>query len=356
MSTSQNAYTPPEVTSIIGLIETHIRHREANGPDRGYEIYHPSAFGKCLRLMQYQRFESRGLIKGEGESFGGRMLRLFENGHYMHDRWKRYFEELGVLRGIWVCKNPLCRLFNDQGIIDGGLYADNIVNTNYTERAAQILANPKQFQPRVYGEEVLQGVFKPKQCVCGCRDFRYDEVLVEDKELNFRGHADVILDFSQFDAKQFDNSKLSGLNVFFDPKQLPKGLVVVDMKTSGKNAFTNTVMKTGAHKYYQIQLTIYINVLKCDWGMLIYEEKDNFELASFKVEANPDWWQKIRWQAMEMQRMAADPKPKLPPPRPISKSSHDCKDCPFVGKCHASAIWNDPELDRKRKDFYGDLL
>ena len=345
-------YTPPEVSSIVGLVETYLRHREMNGPDRGYEIYHPSAFGKCLRLMQYQRYEARGLIKGEKEQFGGRMLRLFANGHDMHARWASYFEDLGVLRGVWECTNPLCRMFNDAGRIQTGIELNDP-----SAYARNVLADPKKFPTRKYGEGELQGCLKPAACKCGHTKLKYHEVLVEDKELNFKGHADMLLDFREFDASRFDDAEKEGLTMFFDKTKLPKGLIVVDMKTVGTNSYKNTVLKTGAHKYYQVQLTIYVNVLKCDFGLLIYEEKDQFELSTFKIEQNPGAWAQIRRQAIIMQEMVNSDKPLLPPPRPISKSSYDCKDCAFKSYCHRpGGIWDDPDLEQKRKDFYGDLL
>lgn len=336
-----------EMSSVMGLIETHLRLKNQLDNSRRYEIYHPSAFGKCVRYMQYQRYEERGLIKGEPKHFSGQKLRLFDNGHIMHERWKNYFEELGVLRGIWYCKNPMCRMWNDEGVLQGP--------GSLTQE--EILSSNKKHPSRVYGKSELQGVFKPDKCVCGNNSFEYDEVAVEDKELNFYGHADIILDFSRFDPTPFEKAKKDGFQLFFDPEKLPKGVIVVDMKSCGSNQFTNVVRKTGYHKYYGIQLTIYIHVLKCDYGLLIYEEKDQFDLASFKIDPNPAVWEQIRKQAIAMDQMAKSGKNLLPPPRPISKSSFECKDCAFRNHCHrAGGIWDDPELEQKRRDFYGSIL
>lgn len=339
-------YKNPEVTSIVGLVETFVRHRDLTGPDRGYEIYHPSAFGKCLRKMQYQRYEARKLIHAEKEHFDGRMLRLFENGHVMHERWKQYFEDMNVLKGVWECKNPVCHMWDSNGAF----------GTPGTREASECYED-KNASPRVYGREELQGIFKPEKCCCGCKEFKYHEVAVVCPQLNFKGNADIILDFSRFDPSMFDKAKEKGLSLLFDPNDLPKGTVVVDMKTISTKSFENTVQKVGAHKYYQIQLIIYINVLKCDFGLLMYEEKDQFNLASFQIDKNPEWWEQIRKQAMLMQEMASGEKPLLPPPRPLTKTSYECKDCEFKKFCHkAKGIWDDPNLDKKRKDFYGDLL
>ena len=356
---SDFTYTAPEVQSVVGLIETYLRWKELSGPDRGYEIYHPSAFGKCLRLMQYQRYEARNLIKGDKEQYEGRMLRLFGNGHVMHSRWVKYFEDLGILRGVWECKNPLCRLFSDEGEIEGqqdGEVYDVI-------GAIKNFPDKDEYKPRRYGEDQLQGTFKPAKCVCGFSQFKYHEVLVQDKELNFKGHCDIILDFRAFKPEMFDATVAKGLNLFFQTDELPKGLVVVDMKSIGTNQWERKLMKYGAHKYYQIQLTIYVHVLKCDFGILWYEEKNDFNQKAFQVPANDVWWQKIRQQALIMQDMASGPKPLLPPPRPLAKTDMECSGykgngaCAYKKFCHkAGGIWDDPQLEQKRKDFYGELL
>jgi hypothetical protein len=344
------AYTTPEVSNIVGLVDTYIRWKEYTDNDRTYEMYHPSAFGKCLRLMQYQRYDSQGHIKGEHIPKSSKLLRLFANGHAMHERWKDYFEGLGVLRGVWACCNAMCRLITDAGVTRD----DFSVSTDFK----QFWSIPeKDRKPRVYGKEELQGIFKPEKCICGCTDFRYDEVAVHDEELNFHGHADILLDFRNFKPEMFDEAQKKGLSLMFDPAKLPKGIVVIDMKTIGTKSYQNSVLKTGAHKYYEIQLTIYINILKCDFGLLLYEEKDQFEISAFRMEQNPEWWAAIRKQSLLMSDMVKSGKKLLPPPRPISKSSYECKDCSYKKWCHkAGGIWDDPQLDEKRKDFYGALL
>ena len=70
----------PEVSSVMGSVDTFIRWREKNKEQRGYEIYHPSAFGACLRAMQYNRYVAMGFIVCDGDDFDSRILRLFETG------------------------------------------------------------------------------------------------------------------------------------------------------------------------------------------------------------------------------------------------------------------------------------
>ena len=40
----------PDVASIVGVANTFLKHKnkkESESGDRSYEVYHPSAFGKC---------------------------------------------------------------------------------------------------------------------------------------------------------------------------------------------------------------------------------------------------------------------------------------------------------------------
>ena len=119
--------------------------------------------------MQYQRFASDGIIESPKTDVDSRMIRIWDTGHTLHSRWAKYMEDLNILRGIWICQNHTCGLR--------------------------------------YGKENKIGVFKPDKCKsCGCNNFSYDEVTVEDKSLNFYGHCDQILYFSNF-CKIFTRSQ-----------------------------------------------------------------------------------------------------------------------------------------------------
>ena len=55
MAKNISSYTPPEVTSVMNLVDTYIRWRTVSTRyDRSYEHYHPSELGKCLRMQQYK--------------------------------------------------------------------------------------------------------------------------------------------------------------------------------------------------------------------------------------------------------------------------------------------------------------
>ena len=337
-------FYPKEISSVIGLVDTYLLWNNENNNHRGFEHYHPSAFGRCLRLMQYQRYAERGLVEPHPKPSEPFLIRTWGNGHSMHDRWRSYFEDIGVLRGYWVCMNPLCSATSDNGEI----------NTSIT---AADLKDPGKWikSRRVYGKDELQGCFKPEKCICGWKKFHYDEINVTSKELNFIGHADLILDFSRLNPDRF-----AGVRQMYKIEELPKNPIVIDMKSCNHYDFQD-VAKGNPHDYYIIQLMIYANILQCDYGVLIYENKNNQRTAAFKVERKPELWEQICRQAKEMNEMVevADEDGNtlnlLPPPRPKSKSDKECDYCAFQDICHNSSIWADPELASKRKEFYGDL-
>lgn len=345
-------YMPPDIQSVIGLVDCYLKWKDENGDPRGYEHYHPSAFGKCLRLMQYQRYSERGYIPTPIDQHEPSICRIFGNGHSMHDRWRQYFEDLGVLRGYWTCTNPLCAAYDDSGIYNG-------VST-----MSDVMADPKAWfkARRKHGAGVLHGAFKPDRCNCGWEKFKYDEIDVRNEELNFYGHADMILDFNtpKFDPEKYMSYRTKVYD--FDLELLPKSPVVVDMKSCNHYDFQE-VAKGSPHSEYQVQLSLYANVLECEYGILIYENKNNQRTACFKVQRSADvWWPEMVRQATIMNEMVEVEMPDgsidhlLPPPRPSTLDSKECTYCIYRDMCIESGAWEDPELHAKRLEFYGKLL
>ena len=333
------AYSPPEIQSILGVIDTHLRWDNKQDVSRKFNQYHPSSFGHCLRNMQYSRYVSMGLIKANPEELESKSIRLFGKGHNMHKRWSQYFEDIGILRGVWQCKNICCRMWEDGG--------------NFSEMANNDLHANDMPVSRIYGKDEKLGIFKPKICACGCKDFEYHELSVFSEEMNMYGHVDAVLDFSNFDP-----SKYSEVKSTFNIDNLPKSPIVVDMKTINDYRYKQKLMRSGPGLEYKIQLCIYANILDLDYGLLIYENKNDSEAKAFKVEKNTDtMFAEIYRQAKMMNSMASCSPPKLPPPRPVDKADYECGNCSFKSICHASAIWNDgSKLDVQRKQFYGMLL
>lgn len=335
-------YECPEVLSLLGVLDTHLRWKNVlTRGDRKYHKYHPSELGMCLRAQQYKHYAQLGLIDVEMEELKSKLLRLFDKGHNMHDRWAKYFEDIGILRGRWQCANKICLAFDEKGKLkDDPEYIKELVSSD-------------KLKSRMYGNKELQGCFKPEKCVCGCTDFIYHETSVRSEEMNLAGHADLVLDLSKFDSKRYELPKF---NVTFNVNNLPKGIIVADMKTCNEWIFKNKILKTGAKPEHIIQLILYIHILNCDYGILMYECKNNSEMAWLKIERDDEKFETLKWQLKTMIAMAKSEKKQLPPPRPKTKTCWACKGCDFRNLCLKSAIWKDPDLDKKRKSFYRSLL
>jgi hypothetical protein len=334
------------VASIVGVIDTFLRWNDLDTRrDRSYIKYHPSEWGKCLRRQQYLHYESLGLVEVKREAHASRQTRLFNQGSNMHLRWQNwYMSRMGCLRGYWECKNQYCKLWDDGG--------------NLQPKATQLLElwnqdkknGEEQLQSsRIYGMDETLGCFRPEKCVCGSTDFGYEEVTVKDDDLNIIGHADAVLDFSQFDPKKFE-----GIRSTFNVDKLPKKTVVVDFKTVNDYGYKSQVAPLGPHKAYIIQIIIYTHILDCEYGIILYENKNDSNLAAFRVDRNDEVFDTVKWQTEKMQQM--DAFKMLPPPKPLTKADTECKRCEFASICHSKPVWDDPKLKEKRIQFYRKLL
>lgn len=294
---------------ISQLIDQYLLFKQDIPSNRSYKVFHPSAFGKCLRKMQYQKYVSEGFMEEPPNPVEPRMIRIWDTGHTTHDRWADYMEDMGVLRGVWKCANPLCSA--------------------------------------LFGKQEKIGVFKPTECnECSSSKFNYEEVSIDYPEFNFHGHCDQILDFSNLSEEFTSSKRFKSISDLV--KYLPDSPIVIDMKTIGKNQWSK--LDKGAHFYYVVQLTIYLHVLGLDSGIIIYERKDDSETKMFRVSRNEEWWDVIGKQSKLMMSMFE--KKTLPPPRPLSKNDFDCKYCEFSSICHSSSIWQSERLEELRKKFY----
>ena len=333
-------YTPKEISALIGLIDTYLRWNQYKQKDsRSYKHYHPSEWGYCLRVQQYKHYIEKGYISSEYESLDSKTLRLFDKGHNMHSRWVKYFDRIGnILLGKWKCTNQLCYVFTDEG--------------KQKKLSVEELEDLyKSFKSRIYGEDTP--IFRPEKCICGNTRFRYEEATVKDASLNMKGHADTIINCSNLNIDMFKD-----VDITFDKRFLPIGdkNVVIDFKTINDRNYVNQLERRKAHKGYKIQLTIYIHILGCEYGVLLYENKNNSETKYFVVPRNDKWWELIKKQATTMMDMASGSVHRLPPPRPLKMDCYECKKCDFRNLCKKSNIWDKKNLNSMRKDFYGELL
>lgn len=87
-------------TRLVGDIERHLMARPVG--DRSTTVLHPSEIIKkdwCKRASYF-------LLKGEtkiAEKPNLRLQSIFDEGHAIHAKWQRWFQEMGVLHGNFTC-------------------------------------------------------------------------------------------------------------------------------------------------------------------------------------------------------------------------------------------------------------
>lgn len=249
--------------SKILVLHELIKHEHQNRLavcERDYSYFHPSEFYQCVRKLAYKYYGVAVNCDIKPD-----LQRVFDNGDYMHLRYNTYFENLGILYGVWKCKNPLCGM--------------------------------------EYGKNEQYGVIKPTEnCSCGCKEYRYVEKEVENKERMIRGHIDGIL-------------KVSG------------DFHVIDYKSMHTNLFSKLQQPLDKHI---IQIQIYLWLLGLTSGFLLYENKDSQKIKIYEVDYNKDLITKIENRLKLLKDIVLN---KKLPKRPFDKDSSKCKTCEYCTIC-----------------------
>ena len=140
--------------AILELLK-HEHTVRINSNDRDYSYFHPSEFHECVRKIAYKFYGESGENNIKPD-----LQRIFDNGHYMHERFVSYFDNLGILYGVWRCSNPLCG--------------------------------------KVYGREEKLGIKKPTTaCTCTNSQYIYEEIEAKNKEYWLSGRVDALIWLSE---------------------------------------------------------------------------------------------------------------------------------------------------------------
>ena len=272
--------------SIEQAIQPYMVKKATCNPRR-YDIFHPSAWGSCLRKIAYQYYnETEHFADKTAADIDPRMERIFDNGHSIHARWQNYLDCAGILRGNWKCTNPLC--------------------------GAE------------FGHEEPWGIFNPQRtipgwrCHCGNGEkLVYEEVLVKSEDCyNFEGHCDAVVD-----VRGTDLAKGNEMDVF-----------VVDFKSIKDSMYSELTEPKHEHV---IQTHIYMWVLNIHAAVVLYENKDNQAVRELFVPRDEQLIEKIKTQAIWLKGMLASRK--LPTrPSGFSRSKFPCRYCEFVDICFQS--------------------
>lgn len=247
---------------------------------RNYSVFHPSEWEGCKRKVAYHYYTAAGFIKVDQAAIkiDARGQRIFDNGHWMHERWRSYLDVDGVLLGKWMCEN---------------------FHAHQT--------------PKIYGENNTTGITRPEKCECGFSKFRYVELGYFDEETNWGGHIDAILNTFQED---------------YPPK------IVVDFKSINPRDFSDLTEPKSSHK---TQMQIYLYLSKLPMGKFIYENKANQAVKEFDVMRDDAFINVKKEEAILLKHRVTHRNSKgqlvLPPRAYLSKGHKECMGCRFRGHC-----------------------
>ena len=256
--------------------------KKAMNDVRPYDVFHPSGWGVCIRqtAYEYYNYKQQFLLKSPLD-IESRSERIFDNGDYVHLRWQSYLDDVGVLRGYWRCKNPLCG--------------------------------------KVYGEGERLGVFNPAHapgwsCQCGCKETEYRELAVRSPpEFNFSGHCDAVVDLSHTEFKR---------GVF--------DIFVVDFKSIKDSNYSAL---TGPDHKHVIQVQIYMWLLGLDAGLVVYENKDCQAVRECFVPRSESVIGTIKSESLALMDLLA--KNQIPKrPAGTTASREPCRWCKYSQFCY----------------------
>ena len=271
--------------------------------DRDYSHFHASSWDDCKRKTAYQYYEAMGYITIEPAciTIDPNLMRIFHNGHYAHDRWKKYLESTGALMGRWRCDDS----------------------------SHGATSHP------VYGKDERFGVLKPERCMCGNANLTYEEVGFLDPHTMWGGHVDAIVD-------QRILARIQGFTGICDPGE---ELIIVDFKTMNSFAFKQLESPMPNH-ITQMQIYLYLSGLSN--GKFIYENKDNQNIKEFLVRIDQGLLAIKKAEALALKQQVTTVNTRgdhtLPPRGYPSKTSPKCMACKFRGHC-----WHEKH-DKSRKE------
>lgn len=279
--------TSVQITPLkVELVTQNYLVQKAAANDRKYDIFHPSAWGGCLRKVAYQYYngEEQFVIK-RASNISLKGERIFDNGHSVHARWQKYLDGSGVLRGYWKCTNPMCNA--------------------------------------VYGEKEKLGILNPLRkdpcwkCRCGNNiSLEYQEIRVKsDTTYNFDGHCDAVIDFRGTPYERQDK---------YD-------LIVVDFKSIKDEHFADITEYKPKHEHV-VQVNIYMWILDLHGSVVLYENKNTQMVKEIFVPRDDKLIENVKEQAIWMRNVLKD---KKLPNRPdgVSPSRMPCRFCEFAAFC-----------------------
>ena len=89
-------------TRVIGSVERHILSKPRD-KSRRTDVLHPSEMAGNDWCYRASYFQLLGATPNETRKAGLKLMSIFEEGHSIHAKWQKWFQEMGVLFGKWYC-------------------------------------------------------------------------------------------------------------------------------------------------------------------------------------------------------------------------------------------------------------
>lgn len=257
---------------------------------RDYTYFHPSEFDVCHRQMAYHYYHAKGFISVDSASLKNVIdpigQRIFDNGHSMHARWRKYLDRSGALRGVWESKDK-----------------------------------------KKYGIGEKLGVLKPNdQCV-------YHEISLFDDETWWGGHLDAILDMDIWRAYQL-RLATKGHSDKVDAPAKTNRLLLIDFKSINPRQFNDL---TGPLPKHVTQMQIYLYLTGLQYGRFIYEDKWTQSTKEFLVIRDDNLLAIKKDEALRLKFILnhtdSQGRRVLPQRHYKERTNKECLRCKFRGHC-----------------------
>lgn len=108
---------------LLGDIQAHMIKQASKPSNRRQDIIHPSETAKtgwCPRSTWLRIERCRALgdpYWKPPESYGVQLLNIFDEGHYIHDKWQKRLRDMGDLWGNWQCAS--CGFYDEHAVHSG---------------------------------------------------------------------------------------------------------------------------------------------------------------------------------------------------------------------------------------------
>ncbi len=89
-------------TRVLGSVERFLLSKPRDG-SRRTDVLHPTEMASGNWCYRASYFQLLGQSPQANRKMSMRLLSVFEEGHFIHAKWQRWFQQMNVLYGKWYC-------------------------------------------------------------------------------------------------------------------------------------------------------------------------------------------------------------------------------------------------------------